>query len=60
LICGIVSLTDLLSNNNASQSILDTAQIAHSLMSTKPLYVDIPPHLDSDFDKRFDEVFFQI
>jgi|GEM_PF-1841320 hypothetical protein len=57
---GIVSLTDLLSSNKASQSILDTAHVAVFFMSISPLYVDIHHHLDNDLDNIFELVFFQI
>ncbi|MBT5491612.1 hypothetical protein HOK00_04835, partial [bacterium] len=59
-IFGTVSDIDLLSNNNASQSILDTAQTALGFISINHLYVDIHHHLDNDLDNIFDEVFFQI
>ncbi|MBT3853039.1 hypothetical protein HOF65_03440 [bacterium] len=49
-----------MSNNNASQSILDTAQTALGFISINHLYVDIHHHLDNDLDNIFDEVFFQI
>jgi hypothetical protein len=55
-----VSDTDLLSSNRASHSIFDTAPVAPGLISTKPLYVEIHPPLEIDFDTIFEEEFFPI
>jgi hypothetical protein len=57
---GIVSDIDISSNNNASQSILETAPVADFFISINPLYVDFPHPFDNDFDNIFELVFFHI
>jgi hypothetical protein len=34
--------------------------MAVGFISINHLYVEIQPHLDSDFDNKFEDVFFQI
>jgi hypothetical protein len=59
-IIGTVSETERLSKSKASQSIFATAQMADFFISIKPLYVEIQPHLESDFESILELVFFHI